>query len=187
MLARRLLSFFIGLALLATGCGGKALGSQPSGQTIRAATGYNVVRFEGARRIKPRAFRGVDLDQKSISSSLLDGKVSVVNFWASWCGPCRAEQAQLEAIWKQYAPRGVQFLGVNIRDTVANAHAHVEEFGVTYPSVFNPDSTVAYGFRVAFIPTTVVLDSRGRVAARIIGATTEASGLTAILDQTMGS
>ena len=80
-----------------------------------------------------------------------------------------------------------KFCGVNIRDTVTNARAHVEEFGVTYPSIFNQDSTIAYTFRVLFIPTTYVLDRRGRVAARIIGAATERSDLESILDEVIAS
>lgn len=186
-MARRLFLLPVALTLLLSACGGKALGSQTSGQAIRAATGYNVARFDEAKRTTPRSFRGQDLDGRPIASGLLAGKVSVVNFWASWCGPCRAEQAELETIWKAYGTRGVQFLGVNIRDTVANARAHVEEFGVSYPSVFNADSTIAYRFRVAFIPTTVVLDERGRIAARITGATIEQSDLTSIVDEVMAS
>ena len=186
MRSRPLLVSVIGLTLLA-GCGGKELGVEASGQAIRAATGYNVVTYSAAKRWTPKSFSGAGLAGGRISNSVISGKVSVVNFWASWCGPCRAEQTELERLWRAYESRGVQFLGVNIRDTMANARAHIEEFGVTYPSIFNQDSTIAYTFRVLFIPTTYVLDRRGRVAARIVGATTERSNLTSILDEVIAS
>jgi thiol-disulfide isomerase/thioredoxin len=186
MHTRRFLIPAVMLTLLAA-CGGKGLGVEASGQAIRAATGYNVVTYEPAKRWAPKAFAGAGLSGGRITNSVVAGKVSVVNFWASWCGPCRAEQAELERLWRAYEVRGVQFLGVNIRDTMANARAHVEEFGVSYPSIFNQDSTVAYTFRVLFIPTTYVLDQRGRVAVRIVGATTEQSNLSAILDEVIAS
>jgi hypothetical protein len=74
---------------------------------------------------------------------------------------------------KDYATKGVRFLGVDIRDTLAAARAHVDEYTVEYPSVFNQDSTIAYKYRVIFIPTTFVLDRSGRIAAKIIGPTNE--------------
>lgn len=182
MQARRLLLFLICGALLAPACGGKGLGSEPAGQTIRAATGPARWRtWTVEDRKAPRSWRGTDLDGAAISSGMLRGQITVVNFWASWCGPCRAEQAGLEATWKAYEPKGVRFLGVNIRDTSANARAHLEEFGVTYPSVFDRGVTIPGKFRVLFIPTTFVLDSSGRVAAQVTGVATE-DALAAVLD-----
>lgn len=170
----------LGLALLAPACSGDA-GADPSGLSIKAATSYNITSYAVGERWAPRSWRGPQLDGGTLRSADLVGSVTVVNFWASWCGPCRVEQAELEKLWKQYAGRGVRFVGINVRDTKANARAHLEEFGVTYPSVFNQDSLIAYKFRVIhFIPTTFVLDRRGRVAAKIIGPTVERD-LTAVL------
>ena len=182
MKARRFASLRLAaLVLTATACSGGGVGK--SGQAIKPAVGYNVSTFAKGKRWKPKGFSGPALlVQGDISNALLAGKVSVVNFWASWCGPCRQEQRQLEAVWKAYESKGVRFLGINIRDTRTDALAHLDEYGVTYPSVFNPDSTIAFTYRVLSVPTTYVLDASGGVAARITGATTESSRLDSILD-----
>lgn len=123
----------------------------------------------------------IDLGSENFEQTVTDHEIVFVDFWASWCGPCRAEQAELEALWDGYGPKGARFLGVNIRDEPTNARSHVEEFGVSYPSVYNKDSTIAYKYRVLFIPTTFVLDRSGRIAAKIIGPTNE-EDLRRILD-----
>ncbi len=185
MKPRRILILAHGLALLVPACSGDA-GADPAGLSIKAATSYNLTPYPVGDRWAPRSWRGQQLDGATLRSADLLGSVTVVNFWASWCGPCRVEQAELEKLYKEYAGRGVRFVGINVRDTKTNARAHLEEFGVTYPSVFNPDSLIAYKFRVIhFIPTTFVLDRRGRVAAKIIGPTVERD-LTAVLTEELG-
>jgi thiol-disulfide isomerase/thioredoxin len=192
MRARRPLLLFIigliGLSLAVWACGGKGLGTGTSGQSIRAASlrDYSVNRITSDKRWAPRSWTGIDLHGATLSSGSLKGAITVVNFWASWCAPCREEQPELETVYKAYETKGVRFLGVNIRDTVTNALAHVDEFGVTYPSLFNRDQTIAYYYRVLFIPTTYVVDATGRIAARIIGVTHDAD-LRALLDEELSS
>jgi thiol-disulfide isomerase/thioredoxin len=181
MKPRRLLLPVLGLALLASACGGKG-GAETAGQTIQTATTYNLARVPLDKRWTPKPWSGVDLHENPLTSASFKGAVTVVNFWASWCGPCLAEQPDLQKVWETYQTRGVRFLGVDIRDTPVNARAHVDHFKVTYPSVFNPDSTIAYRFRAIFIPETYVLDRNGRVAARVIGVTRQAD-LHAVLDE----
>ena len=105
----------------------------------------------------------------NIELSSLRGHPVVVNFWASWCGPCRAEQAELNSLVSRYAARGVRFLGVDIRDDAANAKAYVQEFHVQYPSVFDPASDDAGNFNVDAPPTTLVVDSSGAIRLRELG------------------
>ena len=109
-----------------------------------------------------------------LSLADLQGRVVIVNLWASWCGPCRIEQPDLNAVRVLLPEDEFVLIGVNIEDTVANATAHLEEFGVPYPSLFDPVNELAGRFRgigARTIPSTVFLDVEGRVAARLLGLT----------------
>jgi len=102
------------------------------------------------------------------------GQVLVVNFWASWCGPCRAEQPALSAVARTYRDRGVAFIGVNVQDTRAAALAYSREFGVPYPSLFDPSAATATRLPAVALPTTFILDRDGVVASQLTGKTTVA-------------
>jgi thiol-disulfide isomerase/thioredoxin len=181
MKPRVFLILSLGLALFAPACTGKG-GAETAGQTIRAATKTNITSIAAANRRAARTWKGIDLQGAPLRSSDFKGSITVVNFWASWCGPCRLEQGDLEDAWNEYKAKGVRFLGVTVRDTRTNARAHVEEFHVSYPSVFTEnDTTIAYKYGVLFVPSTILLDREGRIAARIIGPTHEAD-LKRLLD-----
>jgi thiol-disulfide isomerase/thioredoxin len=107
-----------------------------------------------------------------LSLADLAGRVVVVNFWASWCGPCRIEQPDLNAAWALLPADEVVFIGVNIEDSEANALAHLREYDVPYLSLFDPVNALAgrfEGIGARTIPSTVFLDRQGRVAARLLG------------------
>lgn len=101
------------------------------------------------------------------------GQVVVVNFWGSWCAPCRAEADDLEQTYQATRDRGVTFLGINIQDGRDKAQAFEQAFKVTYPSVFDPASKLALAFEVPpnSIPATIILDREGRIAVVIRNAT----------------
>ena len=103
-------------------------------------------------------------DGGEISLSDLRGQVVVVNFWASWCPPCRAEAPLLEEAWRSYRDRGVVFLGVDYVDTEAEARAYLREFGVTYPNGPDRGSRIARAFGITGIPDTFFIDRQGIVA-----------------------
>lgn len=116
---------------------------------------------------------GSTLDGEPFALSDHLGEVVVLNVWASWCAPCRAEAQDLQAVSTEVGPEGVQFVGLNTRDSQAAAQAFVDRFGVTYPNVVDTDGSRQLLFHdtlpPAAIPSTIVIDRQGRVAGRAIG------------------
>jgi cytochrome c biogenesis protein CcmG/thiol:disulfide interchange protein DsbE len=102
---------------------------------------------------------------KTISSGDLEGEPVVLNFWASWCIPCRLEAPALEKAWQDYRNQGVQFVGVNIQDFEGDALAFVKEFGVTYPNIRDVNRTVAGDFGITGLPETFFVDHRWKFFA----------------------
>ncbi len=105
----------------------------------------------------------------AISLHSFRGAVVVLNFWGSWCGPCRLEAPGLERTWQAYRDRGVRFLGVDERDNDAAARAFVDEFQLTYPSAVDPGGTLADDYEIFGMPTTYVIDPGGGLRYRFVG------------------
>jgi thiol-disulfide isomerase/thioredoxin len=132
-----------------------------------AADPYGPLVFPRDRRPAGPKLTGELLDGSAFATAMLDRRVAVVNFWASWCPPCRDETADLEAVHRATREGGVAFLGINVRDDVDRAAAF-QRGRMTYPSLYDPAGRAALRFeRVppSTIPATVLLDRRGRVAA----------------------
>jgi len=129
-----------------------------------------------ADRVAAPDVSGTTLDGDQVALSDFAGKVVVLNVWASWCGPCRGEAPALQEVAKVTASKGVQFLGLNTRDDVAAAKAFDARYKITYPSLVDADGQLQVQFRDSLppsaIPSTLIIDRNGRVAARILGATT---------------
>lgn len=170
------------LVILTAGACGKenARGSSSANSDTSFVAGDgSIVVLDPADRIPAPAFAGTTLDGASISSADFPGDVLVVNVWASWCGPCRAEAPTLERLAAQFDGKGVQFIGLNTRDSDTSARSFVSNFGTSYPNIIDRDGRIQLGFRDSLppqaIPSTLVIDSTGRVAARVLGEVSESS------------
>jgi thiol-disulfide isomerase/thioredoxin len=163
-------------ALLA-GCSQQVQAGDPVAGDV-AEQGY--VSGDGSTTIVARAEReaapvleGPTLDDSMFVLADHLGEVVVLNVWASWCAPCRAEAPDMQEVSEELADQGVQFVGLNTRDSSEPARAFVDRFGLTYPSVVDTDGSKQLLFRdslpPAAIPSTLVIDREGRVAARAIG------------------
>ncbi len=118
-------------------------------------------------------FSGTLLGGGDFSSADLQGEVAVLNFWGSWCGPCRVETPQFQQVYAEVRNDGVEFLGLNVKETSEQfALAFVDRFGIEFPSLYDPRGEVALAFRdypANAIPSTIVLDGENRGAAVYTG------------------
>lgn len=141
------------------------------------------------QRVEAPLLEGPTVDGGTASTADLAGKIIIVNVWGSWCAPCRAEAPELVKADAELDD-DVAFLGVNTRDLdVAPARAFERSFGLTYPSIYDPNGKLLLGFGQLppkAIPSTVVIDADGKVAARVLGEV-NATTLAGIVDDVRGA
>lgn len=147
-----------------------------AGSNNRYVAGDGTVQILKAadRRAAP-PMQGTLLNDESFDVRDLRGAVVVVNFWGSWCAPCRAEAADLETVYRQTKGAKVAFVGVNVKDRLSSARAFQRTKKVTYPSLYDRTGRIALQFRDTppnSIPATLILDRQGRVAVLIRRAVT---------------
>jgi thiol-disulfide isomerase/thioredoxin len=176
-MSKRFLLVAISSLIFLTGCGG---GGTSSGQESFISGDGRITFIEKSNREAAPTLSGMTL--KGVNYSYSGKGVAVVNVWASWCAPCRAEAPTLTALSTKYSD--VPFIGVLTRDNPASAEAFERKFAIPYPTLI--DDAVLIGFRNTLpanaIPSTVVLDKNGLVAGRISGAITVAS-LTSLIER----
>jgi cytochrome c biogenesis protein CcmG, thiol:disulfide interchange protein DsbE len=112
------------------------------------------------------------------------GRLLVVNFWASWCDPCRREAPGLQEVWTEYRGRGVQFVGIDHMDGRSSARAFIAELGLTYPVGWDPTGEVAARYGLRGLPTTLVIGPDGRVMFRLLGPV-EATTIRDLLERAL--
>jgi thiol-disulfide isomerase/thioredoxin len=120
-----------------------------------------------------------------LAPGLLHGEVTVINVWATWCQPCKQEQPALQATHERYRDRGVEFLGINYNDDLETARRWVQDRGVTYPSIYDPDGRTAALLGFPFLPDTYVVDGSGTIRYVVYGDTTE-DELSGLIDDLLG-
>jgi thiol-disulfide isomerase/thioredoxin len=152
-------------------------GTQTSGQSFVAGD-QSITVLSVDKRPTLGSLRGQTIEGQSIDLAAQKGHVVVLNVWGSWCAPCQKEAPALEKAAKQLVPKGVSFIGINVKEegNRDRAAAFQRAYGISYPSLFDADSTALLALRGAVsanaIPSTVVVDQSGRIAARISGETT---------------
>lgn len=114
----------------------------------------------------------------------LRGKIVVLNFWASWCGPCRDEAPALEAVWQRYKEKGVVLLGIAYTDTERDARAFIAEFKQTYPNGLDIGTRISSDYRIRGVPETFIIDRTGQIVKFFMVPLDEAT-LSLALDQAL--
>ena len=109
------------------------------------------------------------LDGGEVSLAGLEGKVVVLNFWASWCGPCRREMPDFQKAWEEHREQGVVFVGIAVDDTASEASKFAEQVGVTYPLALDTTGDVARAYRIRAVPSTYFIDREGKLATTLSG------------------
>ena len=174
---------------LAACAGGTIAQSTPASNGQSFVSGAGGTSVFGSRN-PPHAppVSGTTLTGAKLSLSRFRGHVVVMNFWGSWCTPCRAEAPTLAALARSFSRAGVAFVGVDIRDTPASAEAFQRDFKIMYPSLNDPGGLIALDFRStvppAGIPTTLVISRTGRITARVIGEVSY-PGLRELISKTL--
>lgn len=171
--------------------------ADPLAEQYRSGSTQNYISGDGTvttiavgERAEPVTFEGVTSEGDEVSSSDFEGQVLVINFWYAACPPCRVEAPDLEKLHASLEGEGVSFLGVNVRDQADTARTFETETGVTYPSVIDANDgnlLLAFAGTVApnAVPTTLVIDKQGRVAARFLGQVESPSALDTIIRDTI--
>ncbi len=121
---------------------------------------------------------------KKIDLKDFKGKPIVINFWASWCSPCREEMPFLQKIWNEYKDKRVVFLGINVLDEEKNAKDFLNSFGISYINLKDSNGEAANSYSVVALPATFFIDKEGKIVRRnygaFVGSTNEKSFISSI-------
>jgi len=160
------------LAVLLAGALAVTFLTQGKGSPSATSSDGTVQYQPGHRPLAPDV-TATSLTGTTISLSSYRGKTVVLNFWGSWCSPCRQEAPTLAVLAQQYRSHGVAFLGDDVGDTPSNALAFTRSVGISYPSISDPGYLIVQKFSqaapVSDTPTTVVIDKTGHVAGMVLG------------------
>jgi cytochrome c biogenesis protein CcmG, thiol:disulfide interchange protein DsbE len=149
---------------------------------------WKVTSGDEAARVGDRAPR-IDLPQLDgtgrVDTSAYRGRTIVLNFWASWCLPCRDESPLLEAAWRRYRTRGVVVLGIDTRDFIGDGRSFVEKFGLTYPNGYDGPGKLADQYGLTGFPETFVIDREGKIVEHVVGPVEDAQQIHEAIEKAL--
>jgi peroxiredoxin len=165
MTRTQLLELSAGLILLGGAVGAAAYWS-------RAAPVGRAAAFPVSRPAEPTPASDLellDLTGHPVRLHDLRGRVVLLNFWATWCAPCREEMPALETLTRELGPRGLAVVGVNFKESRREVEAFMKEYRLTFPTLLDGDGRVAERYQVFALPVTFLVDRRGRVVGIVLG------------------
>jgi peroxiredoxin len=136
--------------------------------TVLAATPAQTLTPVEGRPAAPD-FTLQDLDGNAVRLADLRGRPVIVNFWATWCPPCREEMPSMQRAWERLQPEGVALLAVNVGEDADTVFQFTGSYPVEFPILFDHDGAVSAAWPMRGLPTTFVVDPRGRIAYRAVG------------------
>ncbi|MDR3139339.1 MAG: TlpA family protein disulfide reductase [Treponema sp.] len=110
------------------------------------------------------------LDRDSVTLANLKGKVVFLNFWATWCGPCRAEMPSMEALYQRYKEKGLEIVAVNYLENPKTVESFAEKFSLSFPITLDPSGRINGLYEVQAFPTTYIIDREGKIVTRVVGS-----------------
>jgi len=157
-----ILPIILALALLAGGC-------QPSSEPPGGTSQTDPVEGTSVSNLAPD-FQLQNLDGQTISLSELQGKPVLINFWATWCPPCRAEMPYLQQIYEEWSGKGLVLLTINVGESSAQAKRFLQTYNLSLPTLLDTKKIVLRKYNITGIPTSFFIDKDGIIQAKIIGA-----------------
>jgi len=159
--------FLVAAVLLFCACTAKAQSAAPSG-TAKAFNEAGLRLLNS--KVSPRDFSLSLLEGETKSLSSYKGKVVFLNFWATWCGPCRVEMPSMEALYNKFRDKGLEILAVNSGEDQATVRSFMKNEGFSFPALLDLDGRVSANYGVQAIPTTFLIDRDGMIILRLVGS-----------------
>ena len=161
--------FFMALFLLCT-CSARAQGSSSQDmERIFADAGLRLLDPRPSPRDFTLPLASPEPGRENLSLSELRGKVVFLNFWATWCPPCRDEMPSMESLYRRYKDEGLEIVAVNLRESREQVHAFMVDYGLSFPAVLDAGRVgAAYG--VQAIPSSFIINREGQIVARLVGS-----------------
>jgi len=159
--------FLAAVVFVLYACTAKAQSAAPSG-TAKAfdEAGLRLL----SKKVAPRDFSLSVLEGEKRSLGSYKGKVVFLNFWATWCGPCRSEMPSMESVYKKFNDKGLEILAVNCAEDQATVRSFMKNEGFTFPALLDLDGRISANYGVQSIPTTFLIDRDGMIILRLVGS-----------------